>query len=98
VNGYYDFTNSSQLTPYISAGIGVAQVEVNDLAVLGIPVGSEDDTVFAYQLGVGVGYSVTDAITLDMKYRYFATADPDFDGIDGECASHNVYLGLRYNF
>ena len=94
LNGYYDFSNDSAFTPYLTAGIGYSNVEV-DFDDLG---GSENDSVFAYQLGAGVGYAVTDNVTIDAKYRYFATEDPDFDGVDAEMASHNIYLGIRVNF
>ena len=98
VNGYFDFVNSTRFTPYISAGIGMAKIEVNDFSVLGVRIGSEDDTVFAYQVGVGVGFAVTGNVTIDLKYRYFATDDPDFAGTKAEYKTHNVYLGLRYTF
>lgn len=97
-NGYYDFVNTSPFTPYISAGVGLAKIEVDDFSVVGINIGSADDTVFAYQLGVGVGYAVNKNLTIDLKYRYFATEDLDLGSTKAECASHNFYIGLRYNF
>lgn len=98
LNGYYDFVNDSALTPFISAGIGFAKVEINDFSVMGVTLGSEDDTVFAYQVGAGVGYAVTEKTTLDLKYRYFGTADPEFDTTEAEYSSHNFYFGIRYSF
>jgi len=98
LNGYYDFVNSSPFTPYISAGIGFTKLEANDFAVLGTPVGDADDKVLAYQLGVGVGYAINEKVTIDLKYRYFAAYDPEFDGTEYEYESHNIFLGLRYNF
>jgi len=100
VNGYYDFTNSTAFTPYISAGLGYAKVEVNDYNIVGsnISDSNEDDSVFAYQFGAGVGYSVNENVTIDLKYRYFSTSDPKFDTLEVEVASHDIILGLRYNF
>jgi OOP family OmpA-OmpF porin len=100
LNGYYDFANSSAFTPFISVGIGAAKVEVNDFNVEGSgePSDSEDDTVFAYQVGLGVGYAVSEKTSIDLKYRYFGTADPDFDGVESEYESHNFYVGLRFGF
>lgn len=86
-NGYIDFHNSTPFTPFISAGIGVANIDANDFRIGGFLIGSEDDTVFAYQMGAGVGYAVNKNITIDLKYRYFATEDPDFEGIKGVCRS-----------
>ena len=93
LNGYYDFNNGSAITPYLTAGIGYSNVEI-DLDDLG----DENDGVFAYQFGAGFGFAATDNVTIDAKYRYFATEDPDFDGVDAEVASHNIYLGVRVNF
>lgn len=100
MNGYYDFVNNSAVTPYLSAGLGFAEVEVNDLNVpgSGLPNSNDDDTVFAYQVGVGVGYAVNEKVTIDVKYRYFATSDPEFDTTEAEFASHNFLFGVRVNF
>jgi opacity protein-like surface antigen len=98
INGYYDFINKTAFTPYITAGIGVARLELNDLTVAGFKVGSFDDTVFAYQVGAGIGYAINNKFTADLKYRFFSTKDPELMGTKAEFASHNIYLGLRYNF
>ena len=94
LNGYYDFKNESALTPFISAGLGFAKVEVSAITVPGVgPITtSSDDTVFAYQIGAGVGYAVSEKISLDVKYRYFATSDPDFDGTEVEICRYSGKL------
>lgn len=91
-NIYYDFKNTSPFTPFLSAGIGLSNVEFD------IEDESDDDTVFAYQLGVGLGYAITDKVSLDVKYRYFGTEDPEFDGFEAEYSSHNFYMGVRFSF
>ena len=100
INGYYDFVNRSAFTPYISAGLGFAQVEFNDLNISGsgFPGSSEDDTVFAYQIGIGVGYAVTEKVTIDVKYRYFGTEDSEYDTTEAEFASNNFLFGVRVYF
>lgn len=100
LNGYYDFKNKSAFTPFISAGLGFAKVELNDFNVpgSGLPDANEDDTVFAYQVGAGVGYAVTQKVSLDVKYRYFGTSDPEFDTAEAEYSSHNFYAGIRVAF
>lgn len=97
LNGYYDFVNKSPMTPFISAGVGLARVDVNDMNMpgSGFPNANDDDTVFAYQLGAGVGYAVNAKVSLDVKYRYLGTSDPEFDTTDVEYSSHNVYAGIR---
>ena len=85
-NGYYDFQTDSAFTPYIGAGIGFAKHDIGD----------EDDTVFAYQGTIGAAYAIGPTTDLDFAYRYFATADPDFGGIELEYDSHNFSVGLRF--
>ena len=100
LNGYYDFNTATSFTPYITAGIGYAEVEVNDYNIPGSGAlnYSDDDSVFAFQVGAGVGYAINTALTLDVKYRYFATEDPEFGTSEAEISSHQIMLGLRYRF
>jgi len=98
VNGYYDFKNNSPFTTFITAGIGMAKVSVSDISGGGLTIRGDDDTVFAYQVGAGVGYAVTDKVTVDVKYRYFATSDPHFEISTAEYSSHNIYAGIRVGF
>lgn len=98
VNGYFDFVNASPLTPYLSVGIGGARVDVNNFNALGYKVAGNNETVYAFQVGAGVAYAINKNLTLDLKYRYFGTEDVRIEFYEAEIASHNVYLGLRYNF
>ena len=100
INGYYDFVNRSAFTPYISAGLGFAQVEFNNLNIsgLGFSGSNDEDTVFAYQIGFGVGYAVTEKVVIDVKYRYFGTEDSEYDTTEAEFASNNFLFGMRVNF
>lgn len=102
-NVYYDIPTSSRFTPFLSAGIGFAMVDINDLrysASTWQPPFSDDDTVLAGQVGAGVSYAVNDRTDVELKYRYFMADDLEFsDGstLDGP-SSHNIYLGMRYTF
>jgi len=104
VNGYYDFrTVSPTFVPYLGAGIGGARVKGKMIHQDSSTIVSDSDTVFAYQFAAGIGYVVSKELTLDLGYKYFATAKPEFqdpDGkkIKGEYASHNIYLGARFGF
>ena len=105
INGYYDFhLANSGLVPYLGAGLGAATVIVNDKQLSG----NNDDIVFAYQIAGGVGYKINPKMTLTAGYRYFATTESEFDvsGLIGpgastvftEVESHEIVLGLRYQF
>jgi opacity protein-like surface antigen len=79
--------------PYVMGGVGVANIkfENDDLDI------DDKDTVFAYQAGAGIGIPVA-IVTVYGGYRFFATADPSFDGTDAEYRSHNVEVGVRLGF
>ena len=66
--------------------------------------GDYDTTNFAWNLGAGVGYSLTDHIIVDLGYRYTSFGDAkkytsgtlNFQAKDLD--SHEALLGLRYQF
>ena len=88
-----DIAVSENIRPFLGAGMGLANINADSP-----DLGSEDDTVFAYQLIAGLGFPLTHVTTLDLQYRYFATADPDFNGTEAEYQTHNLFAGLRYDF
>lgn len=102
VNGYYDFFNHSYFSFFLTGGLGIAQVDFSDIVLppyTDVVVRIDgDDNVFAYQIGAGVGYSMTEQLMLDFKYRYFVTEDPDLGIAKTEFESHNLLVGIRYQF
>jgi len=100
-NGYYDFISNSSLTPYLTAGAGFSRVEA-DINLAPIIDDEYDDTVFAYQIGAGVGYAMSEIMTLDFRYRFLGTADPEFSYPGGtaeaEIFTHNLTIGLHMAF
>jgi len=107
-NGYYDFRDlgkaagNSSVVPYLMGGVGFSEIDA-DVSAAGTQLVDDDDSVFAYQLGAGVGYEVKQDVTLDLGYRYFATEDPaltDSTGADfeSEYGNHSVIASVRYSF
>lgn len=93
LNAIYDFKNTSVLTPYIGAGIGVINGEFKSQG------DKEDDTEFGYQAIVGASAKVSENVALDLSYR-FQSAPSDFskEGTSVEYKSSNVMFGVRYQF
>jgi opacity protein-like surface antigen len=87
-----DLPLSERVRPFLGAGMGLANVKIDR------GFDDSDDTVFAYQAIAGLGFPLTHVTTLDLQYRYFATADADFDGTDVEYQTHNFFAGLRFDF
>lgn len=102
-NAFKDFEIGDGWQFNIGGGIGYAIVSINDASVGGVPLADDDDWVFAYQLGTGIGYQMSPETTLSLDYRYFATVDPEFSAVDGipfeaEYDSHVIRIGVRFNF
>ena len=101
VNAYYDFeTRFTRVSPYISGGMGFASADLQFSFDDGVSQESvsDDDTVFAYQLGAGIGFAVTDMITIDLRYRYFSASKLELDTTRFKLSSHNILTGVRINF
>ena len=102
-NGWYDFDTGTPWVPFVGAGVGVAEINIDIESLAGIPIiYDESDTVLAYQAGVGLGYKVTPKTTISLSYRFFGTADPEFDDgfdkIDSEYTNHSVMIGVLARF
>lgn len=108
-NFYYDIKTSTAFTPYVGAGLGVAWInqKVASTFTGWTPTshdGNYDTTNFAWNVGAGVGYSVTDNVVLDLGYRY--TSFGDAKKVDNgrisfrakDLSGHSALLGLRYQF
>lgn len=101
VNGYYAFIfGKGPLIPYISAGVGLAQVKINNFNIPGSGLldWSDDDIVFGYQVGAGIGYDLSNRFNIGVRYRYFGTSDPEFSTTDTDFASHNIMLVIKRSF
>jgi opacity protein-like surface antigen len=107
-NGFVDIHNPSPVTPYLGGGLGFAAMTLND--TLGtiptqrvIVFQGGDDTVFAWQVGGGIDYSITKMFSIDLGYRFLNTATAHFNKAslaeyDLKFQSHNLALGLRVKF
>ena len=78
VNTYFDFHNSTSVTPYIGAGLGFARVawerhrtEVGGPLSSGQEFSAElKETNFAWNVGAGMAWTINDHLSLDLGYRY----------------------------
>lgn len=81
-NIYYDFYNTSELIPYIVAGIGIKKISLTS-EILGYEVGannnklklaneiikSENSKSFEYQVGIGTHFVISQDIFVDISYK-----------------------------
>ena len=106
LNGYYDFNRGGAIDPYLGIGVGAARVYAmawDNTAPVG-RFNEAADTV-AYQIMGGVGLEVTDRLTFDIGYKYFAAPDLEFDGFPlanspytADYSNQSVTFGLRWDF
>jgi opacity protein-like surface antigen len=117
-NGYVDVGTWHGITPFIGAGVGAANVKISDFTDVGVSVnsvaygGTHDQWNFAWALYAGLGFEITDALTLELSYRYLDLGDArsgDLVAYDGtnnvnnpmkfkDITSHDLRLGFRYGF
>lgn len=102
-NVFYDFRNSSRLTPFVGIGVGGAFTENEN---------GDRDAALAYQGRAGLALALNGGFSIDLEYIYtrsndlvYGPADEDFvaggptqrlddDGI----SASSVMLGLRKQF
>ena len=96
-NGIYAFEASDWLRPYVGVGLGLARLSYTEV-IEDEPDGEGDDTVFAYQGMLGVGFPLSEKTEARMGYRYFATADADFDELEASYGTHSIEAGIRFRF
>jgi opacity protein-like surface antigen len=102
VNVIYDIDYWDALAvPYVGAGLGLGYVMLDSkpAAALRVDAGSAE---LAWNALVGVRLRVFDNTLLSMGYRYLGTTDPDFSSsagkVESEFSSHEIFLGIGYEF
>ncbi len=105
LNGLYDISTGTSLTPYVGVGVGAVIVDF-DGNLEGTSL-SGDDTVFAAQGIAGLAYEFSPNLSAIVDYRYLRGFDVDAQvAQDGgetgfyrdDYANHTVMAGLRYTF
>jgi len=91
-NAYYDFDTSSNYRPYVMGGLGIADVNVS--------WDTDSSTVFAWQLGAGIGVKAGNGWTVDLGYRYLKPSGLQCptDKYDVSWEVHTILAGVRYQF
>jgi opacity protein-like surface antigen len=104
VNGYADFNDENKISPFLMAGIGIANIQNKEKypaeLVGGTTVTGTSNGVFAWQVGAGVGVKASDNVTIDLAYRYFAASNAEGFAEDrkADVSTSNLLLGARYSF
>ncbi len=123
-NAYFDFKNETPLTPYIGAGLGLAFIDSKSAGHADYTLGGVNydgssstnyklNTNFAWNVGAGVAWELTDLLSLDLGYRFAGlgkvkSRSSTYEGLGGETIEykskvdnvymHQIMLGLRFTF
>lgn len=93
-NAYCDF-RAGGVEPYITAGIGLAEIGVNKVNDPPLIL-NETHPAFGFQFGAGIAVPVTENIAIDLRYRYFGSTRVSLsDNGDIRLSSHNYLAGIR---
>lgn len=103
VNTIGEYTTQSGMIIYALLGLGWAEINLDNVSVLGTPFVNDSNNQLAYQAGLGFGWNLSEHFVFDVGYRYYATTDPEFTKQDGtnldyEYKSHRVLAGFRLHF
>ncbi|WP_029005686.1 outer membrane protein [Azorhizobium doebereinerae] len=103
-NLYWDMFTFGNLTPYVGAGVGFGMAHFKFSPYFGPSRWGETDVGLAWNVSAGIGWTLTEHLTLDVGYRYAAMGSPSFSGPTGQpfslddMVTHQARIGLRYTF
>jgi opacity protein-like surface antigen len=93
VNGIVDFMVAPQVGIYGVGGIGWGDVDAS------LYSGGADDSGFAWKVGFGTFYDITENWVGDLGYEYLSFDDVDLDGYTlKDLNSHNIVASVIYRF
>jgi opacity protein-like surface antigen len=94
-----------KIHPYIGTGLGFSYIDVSASTTSTARSASTDDTVFAWQILVGVEMELSINLSMDVGYRFFATesgSDDDHyyyhEDYSFDYETSMVTIGLTYKF
>ncbi|MEN6317283.1 MAG: outer membrane beta-barrel protein [Syntrophaceae bacterium] len=105
---------TGKIHPYVGAGVGFSHMDVSLSTTSSAGSSgsiSNDDTVFAWQVLLGVEIDLTNNLSMDIGYRYFSAENGSDDDYDDDHDHYHYYhdthfdyntsmvtLGLKYRF
>lgn len=112
LNGWYDLIRIGRWAVYLGGGLGAGLTSLKDVYIETAPVVpdpvvtktlyvDDNDWRFAMQGGAGITYALSADFTLDLGYRYYASADPKFitemgNEFFADVQSHTVLISLKF--
>lgn len=96
LNGYHDINTGTKVKPYFGGGVGAAHLMMDNVAVEGVSLGSDNSNRMEVHGEVGFSYQLGHEVTVGPSYRY--THFFSGDGIWDNSNAHQFKLGMRFPF
>jgi len=108
VNFYYDIMEFNKVTPYMMFGAGIAKnkasgTQTSNGESSGIPSGTKNN--FAYKLGLGAKYKITNNVAVNLQYQYIdmgkiktGTNAAFTESNNGKIRANEFLFGIAYKF
>lgn len=87
VNAYYDFKTSTDFTPFVGFGVGVADIKLDNN-------NSVNSTEFAYSVNAGAKYNIDKSLYVGAKAAYTRVSPQDVTDV----SLYSVNLSVGYEF
>lgn len=103
-NVFIDLYNSTNFVPYLAGGVGFASIDTDfevDFGSLGNLIDDDDsESEFVWNIGAGVAYNFSESFIVDLGYRFSDMREATVSdlGYKADLETHEVILGLRYQF
>ena len=90
---YYDVPFKSAIRPYVNFGMGRHSTKVKEAKLF-----NDTRRGWAWNLGAGVTWNVSNAVNIDLGYRYIDIGDLKTQTGTIKTSHHFAYIGWRYVF
>jgi opacity protein-like surface antigen len=101
-NAFLDIPLGWAFTPYVGAGVGLAWVDYRTTIVEPFQQLDDDRTNFAWNVGAGAAFTLTENILLDVNYRFVDAGTGRVNTAQGRSESdiylHEFLAGIRLVF
>ncbi|MCK6417483.1 MAG: porin family protein [Alphaproteobacteria bacterium] len=97
VSLYYDFDVDWSLQPFVSAGVGAVNYEVEVTPAATAANVSDDATTYVWTVGGGVKYRTSPDFAFTGGYRYMASPDLQPGSYDIDYNNHEFRIGIEYD-
>lgn len=112
-NAYYDLTKGSGFNPYVTVGLGIANNEqkLDSKSNNKIGFNNKKTSNFAYKLGLGAKYAMSNSFDLDLRYQFVDLGKVELGNAhagnlsanntttkSGKLRANEVLVGIAYKF